>query len=109
MPQVTVTINVTQEQLMQLLGGSVQTKPASVKVAVKAKPQGPPPLTIENVSRYVNADVGPGEQKITDAGMALIWKLYRSGHSIGELGRAFSSVLNRSSISRLIKKIEASK
>lgn len=137
MPQITLTLNVTNEQLAALFagnGGLNTQAPGSVAIkgrlvtpnafdrssTVPNKPGGGlghTPSIVGGVMQYARADgdkvgVKPGggyPPALNVRGMELVWKLYNQGYSYAEIGRAFAQVCSDQAIRRLVMKIKATK
>ncbi len=129
MPQITVTLNVTNEQLLAFIAANASTKLTAFKAdkgtdnralketrsAVPGGGRGSTPK-LPSPAYYYRRQKGDAEGAIPGhrrpalnlTGMKLVWSLYNQGYSYTEIGRAFKGVASVKAITITIKNVAAS-
>jgi hypothetical protein len=129
MPQITITLDLTPEAVIDLITRSASTrvidfkangslnKPQAYAALPKTKAgagRGRTPKISGSLNDYRRQ---PGDKEglksrgrpsvLNVAGQRLVWNLYQKGFSYAEIGARFAPIVNRESIRRLIKNIAA--
>ena len=121
--QITLTMNVTNEQLAAFLtsnktGITIKkgtTTNSEDKRTVSSAPTTRTPLaTLENPSQYLRTPGTPtGVQghpfKLNDSGLKLVYKYAKQGYTPAEISNAFGGVVGATAIRRFVTNVKSSK